>query len=427
MKAFFRKPVTIIIVILLIGVMLSIVFLQRSQNASATLDYETESARIGDITSSVEATGSVRAYQSEIYLWETSGVVGEVHVQLGEKVTKNTELASLQKASLPAEIIQAEASLLEAKRALEDLLGSSGTEAANAAIALREAQEAYDEAVNYRELLDSEVEYDVFAGSFKRLVTPFGTFKIPKINNIRYYPDDEQKAEADQDVAMQKAVLDDAQRTYDRLKDGPTSRDIEAAEARILAAQILLDQAKIFTTIDGTITNVNAQVGDQVTAGQQAFRIDDLSSLLIDLNVSEIDINSVSIGQLVNINFDAVNSKTYTGEVTKIAVASSQSADGTTGYKVTILVNDADELVKQGMTANIFIQIREAKDTLLIPNQAIRTLNGERVVYLLTGENELVAASIRLGLRAEFYSEVISGDVRPGDLVVLNPPSLINE
>ena len=426
MKNILRNKKALIGIGILLVLMFVFAFSMQQNNTQEKTTYQTEAARVGDITTSVEATGTVRAYQSAIYVWDTDGIVEAVQFELGDSVQKGDELASLQKASLPAQIIQAEADLIYAKQALEDLLGSSGTEAANAAIALREAQEAYDDAVHYRELLDSEVEYDIFAGSFKRLVTPFGTFKIPKIENIRYYPNDEQKAEAEQDIAVQKALLDDAQRVYDSLKNGPDKRDVNAAEAKIMAVQTVLDKAKIFATFDGTITELDMKVGDQVTVGQQAFRIDDLSSMLIDLDVSEIDINSVSKGQLVTVNFDAITSKAYHGEVIDIAVASSTSMSGT-GYEVTVKLIDADELVKQGMTASIFIQVREVKNALLIPNQAVRMLNGERVVYLLQGENDLIPATIRVGARAEVYSEVLGGDVQEGDLIVLDPPPIMNE
>ena len=65
------------------------------------------------------------------------------------------------------------------------------------------------------------------------------------------------------------------------------------------------------------------------------------------------------------------------------------------------------------------------KQVLLIPNQAIRMLNGTRVVYLQKGEDGLSPASIQLGIRGSDYSEVIGGDVQAGDLVVLNPPPIL--
>ena len=424
MKSIFRNK-KVLLSLALILVLAATFFVIQSNRAAEGVQYQTEAARMGDITTSVEADGRVRSYQSATYVWKTGGVIEVVNFQVGDTVAKGDLLASLEKASLPSELIQAEADLIYAKQALEDLLGSSGTEAANAAIALREAQEAYDDAVNYRELLENEVEYDVFAG-WKRLSTPFGNFRIPKIDNIRYYPDEEKKHEAEQDIILQQALLDDAQREYNRLKDGAEKRDIEAAEARVLAAQTTLEQARLSTTFPGTITSANVQVGDKVEAGDTAFRVDDLSSLLIDLDVSEIDINNISIGQSVEVNFEAITNKTYNGTVIDIALTSSTSMGGT-GYDVTVELVDADEAVRPGMTADIFIQIREVKNTLLIPNQAIRMLNGERVIYILRGEDDLVAIPIRLGVKNESYSQVVSGNINAGDLVVLDPPPLVEE
>ncbi len=417
-----KKPIPLIIILL--GILVAGFFFLRPNDTNAANIYETETARIGDIATSVEATGSVRAYQSAIFLWETSGIVESVNVNVGDTVQKGDVLASLRADSLPPANLQAEADLMAAEQNLEDVLGSAGTEAANAAIALREAREAYEDAVNYRALLDEEVEYDVFTGKFKRLVTPWGTFKIPKIENIRYYPSEEQKAEAEQDIILQKALLDDAQRRYDQWDDGPQERDIAAAEAQILAAQRVLDQANIFASFDGVITKVDTQVGDQIAAGTQAFRLDNFSQLLIDLNVSEIDINSISLGQTVTINFEAVAEKSYQGEVVDIAVASSPSTNGTTGYEVSVRLLDADQLVRAGMTADVLIQVREAKAVLLIPNQAIRMLNGERVIYLLRNGESLEAVPIKLGVRDTTHSEELSGNVQAGDVVVLNPPTI---
>ncbi len=425
MKSLFRNKKFLIGGGLLLALLVLSLFIVQQKSAAGEVTYQTEEATIGDITTSVEATGKIRAYQSAIYVWATSGIVETVNISVGDSVQRGDQLATLQKISLPRELIQAEADLIYAKQDLEDLLGSSGTDIANAAIALADAQEAYDDSVHYRELLDSEVRYDSFNGTFSRLSTPFGTFRVPNIQNIRYFPSDEQKAEAEQDIAVQEALLIDAQRAYDRIKNGPTEKDISAAEAKVFAAQAILNQANIRATFGGTITDLSPQVGDLVSIGEEAFRVDDLSTLLLELSVSEIDINNVSIGQLVAVNFDAIESRAYHGEVTEIAATSSTSASGT-GYEVIAKLTDADELVKLGMTADIFIQVREVKNVLLIPNQAIRVLNGEYVIYLLESEDVLVPAAIRLRARSKNYSEIAAGDVQAGDLVVLDPPSSLN-
>ena len=114
-------------------------------------------------------------------------------------------------------------------------------------------------------------------------------------------------------LALRKAELDDAQRNYDRLKDGPNPDDVAAAQANVDAAQATLNTARIISPIDGTVTQALPLVGDHATAGGLAFRVDDLSRLLVDVEVSEIDINSVEVGQPVQLTLDAISSATYNG------------------------------------------------------------------------------------------------------------------
>jgi HlyD family secretion protein len=89
---------------------------------------------------------------------------------------------------------------------------------------------------------------------------------------------------------------------------------------------------------------------------------------------------------------------------------------------VTVELTDADELVKPGMTAAVTITVKEITAALLVPNRAVRVVDGQRVVYVLK-EGQPVAVNIRLGATSDSYSEVVGGDLQEGDLIVLNPPS----
>jgi len=169
------------------------------------------------------------------------------------------------------------------------------------------------------------------------------------------------------------------------------------------------------------VTEAYPLPGDQVGAGATAFRIDDLSSLLVDVNVSEVDINSVEIGQPVTLTFDAILGSEYHGVVVEVAQTGTVSA-GVVNFKVTVELTDADAFVKPGMTAAVNITVKELVDVLLVPNRAVRLSDGERVVYLL--ENNLpVKAIIRLGSSSDAMSVLVGGDVQEGDEVILNPPT----
>src|SRR3989337_3688720 len=88
-------------------------------------------------------------------------------------------------------------------------------------------------------------------------------------------------------IAMAEATLADAQREWERVKDGPSAEDIAAAQAAVDAAQATLDHAQLLAPFAGTITVVDVKTGDLVSSGDNAFRIDDLASIYIDLRSEE--------------------------------------------------------------------------------------------------------------------------------------------
>jgi HlyD family secretion protein len=411
-----RKAILAIVVVLVAaGVFL---FTRLNASAQEASVYETEPAALGELTAIVGASGTVRANQSVSLVWKTSGTVAQVNYQVRDQVKAGDVLAILDATSLPQSVILAQADLVSAKKALEDLL-SSDTDLAQAAINLRQAQEDYDDAREYRQSLNERVTYEIVKIVVQQ--TPLGPRKVPRITTVKYYPDEDEKAIADEKLALAKAKLEDAQRTYDRLKDGPNPDDVAAAQARVNAAQAALDQAKIIAPFDGVITEAKPQVGDIVSAGQSAFRVDDLTRLLVDVDVSEVDINQVAVGQPATVTFDAVPGKTYHGRVTEVGVVGT-TTNGAVNFSVTVMLNDADEQVRPGMTAAIEIEVVHLADTLLVPNRAVRVINGERVVYVLR-DNQPVAVKIELGASSDSYSQVSSGDLKVGDLIILNPPA----
>ena len=115
----------------------------------------------------------------------------------------------------------------------------------------------------------------------------------------------------------------------------------------------------------------------------------------MDVEVSEVDINSVNIGQPVTLTFDAILGQEYHGEVVEVAQAGT-STNGVVNFKVTVELTDADSSVKPGMTAAVNIVVEEMKDVVLVPNRAVRLVDAQRVVYLLV-DGQPVKKEIRLG------------------------------
>ncbi len=416
MKQFFSKfsRRTWIIAGVIVIVLLVAVFLVARNGNQQVSAFQTANVERGSLQATVGATGSVRAKQSAVLIWETTGIVEKVNASVGDKVAKNETLASLAKSSLNQSVILAEADLSSAEKALEDLLNSD-TARAQALRTLDAAEEDYKEAYDYRLGLNGKIT----------IADTYLLNGIPKVRYTKGYADEETIADADEKLALAEAKLNDARRNYERVKDGVDPADVAAAEARVAAAQSTLDMAGIIAPFAGTVTQSDSAAGDQVSAGAVAYRIDDLSHLLVDVQVSEVDINTVYIDQDSTLTFDAVlgRSDPYHGKVVKVSQAG-DTVQGVVSFTVTVELTDPDEFVKPGMTAAVNIIVEEVKDILLIPNRAVRLVNEERVVYLLV-DGQPKSIKISLGSTDGLNSVLVAGDIKEGDPIILNPPSIM--
>ncbi|MGB9800127.1 MAG: efflux RND transporter periplasmic adaptor subunit [Thermanaerothrix sp.] len=431
----------------------------QSARAALNTNFQTEPLQRGTLTATVGATGTVRANQTAILAWQTSGQIGKITVAVGDTVKAGQVLAELEKSSLAQNIILAEADLVTAKRNLDNLLHSDLARA-QAQLALAQAQKNLKEAQKRRQSKDyarasqatideARANYILAQNEYERKKEIYeGVAGLPEddprralalsnlanaqrardraLANLNYLlgkPDELEIAEADANVALAEAQLKDAQREWERLKNGPDPLDIQAAQARIAALEATLKLARLEAPFNGTVTEVRSKVGDQVTPGTVSFRIDDLSRLLVDVQVPEVDINRVQVGQSARLTFDAIPGKEYMGKVVEVGRVGTP-VGGVVNFTVTLELSDADEQVKPGMTAAVTILVQQLEDVLLVPNRAVRLREGQRVVYVLrNGLPE--AVTIRLGATSETYSQVLEGDLREGDLVILNPPAQI--
>jgi HlyD family secretion protein len=413
MRNFFKKNRTLLLILLIVVVGTSAFVFVRRSNADTAGQFQTTTVGRGNLTATIGATGTVRAKQTAVLNWQADGTVDIVNVKVGDNIPADFVMAYLEKRSLPQNIIMAEADLASAQKALDDLM-SSDTALAEAVIAIRDAQEVYDKAANWRLELNGKIHMK------KIIYKHVGPYTIPILKEYRGYADKATIKKADEDLALAKAKLDDARREYDRLSEG-NKLDIAAAQARVDAAQATLELARVVSPFAGTVTEAYPLAGDQVAPGATAFRLDNLSSLLVDVKVSEVDINSVAIDQPVTLTFDAILGKEYHGEVLEVTQAGT-AEEGVVNFTVTVELTDADSLVKPGMTAAVNIVVQEMQDVLLVPNRAVRLVDGERVVYVLENEQP-TKKEISLGSSSDTMSVVAGGDIAEGDVIILNPPA----
>jgi len=433
----------LIVVAILAGAGYGYFLWQANQKTTTFSNLQTIPAGRGELIAMIGATGQVRSKQNAQLTWKTSGTVGEIYFAVGDPVKAGDKLADLAPTSLPQNVILAQSDLENAQSALEDLY----TNAENASI------QALQSIANYaRAVKEAQYQLDNFSAPTEQAsLTPIDAFDTmnQRLDQARiafepykFFPssdptredlkEDLDTAQADLNVAVKRldymyalqvaqANLEKARQDYDRWKDGPQPSEVAAAQARINAVQATLNQAWIEAPFAGTITLVAPQPGDQVAPGALAFRLDDLSALLVDLAVSEIDINQIETGQDVVMSFDAIRSTEYHGKVVEVDRVGA-SNQGVVDFSVTVELTDPDDQVKPGMTAAVNIVVNQLEDVLLVPNRAVRFKEGRQVVYLLR-DNQIVPVTIQLGASSETDSQLIEGDINVGDIIILNPPT----
>ncbi len=519
-------------VVLVLGAVAGYFVIMGQQNkAEVRNSFETVKVERGELVSIIGATGSVRARQSAIVTWDTSGSVESVDVVLGDVVSEDEQLAALEQTSLPQALISTQGELVSANQALDNLLDSD-LQAAQALQSVETAEQALEDAQNpelaqataqkavadaKKTLKDTERQlYNVINPIKDEYVTlvnqrsldevfenlsaateeledawnayqlvedkPFNdperaaardtlndaqwayTLAYWKFNELHEGGEDDKDdaddptdsdneidyielpvalgqiavaqanlAEAEKewerlkdvptpgDLAALEAQLADAQREWERLQNGPDPDDVLAAESRVAAAEAALEAAQLLAPFNGTITQVEVLPGDQVTMGTMAFRIDDLSSIYADIQVSEVDINKIELGQIVTLTFDAILAAEYHGKVVDVALAGND-VQGVVNFEVTVELTDADEQVRPGMTVAANIVVNELENVLLVPNRAVRVIDGKRVVYVLRMSGP-EAVEVELGASSDTHSEVIGGNLKKGDEIILNPPA----
>ncbi len=440
----------LVVVVIAILAFFGITVARRRQQATLLSDLQTVTASNGSLTATVGATGMVHARQTAILAWGTSGNIADIPVVVGDLVTTGQVLATLDRASLSQSIILAQADLINGQKALDDLLNDQ-TAAAQSLLALYSAQQAIytaeramdrfegddfkDDLDDARQdVIDAKDDLDAAQEDFE----PYADWDETNTTRQRYEQEviDAQNAydeavrvvdllELEQQIAQANldsahASLESAQRAYDRIKDGPNADDITVLEARIAASQAALDLAQLIAPFDGTVTELTIKPADRVAPGTTAIRIDDLAQLEVDVQVSEVDINRIQVGQEVNMSFDAILDKEYHGAVTQVAQVGNV-LQGVVQFNVTVELTDADDDVRPGMTAAVNIIVEQLDDVLLVPNRAVRLVDGKRVVYILQN-GQLETAQIILGATSDTESQVVDGELRLGDQIVLNPP-----
>ncbi len=209
---------------------------------------------------------------------------------------------------------------------------------------------------------------------------------------------------------------------------------LRSAELNMDNLQEAMNNYTVTSPISGTIIEKNAKAGDALTSGSDLCTIYDLSYLEMTLNVDELQVSNVSVGQTVQVTADAVPDKTYTGKVTRVSMKGSSNG-GTTTYPVTVRIDEVEGL-RPGMNANAEIVVAEAKNTLAVPNAAI--VRGGYVLVTqdspsaanadpdMTAPDGYVYVPVKTGVSDDDYTQIVSG-ITGNDTVAYDPSSVSSD
>lgn len=212
------------------------------------------------------------------------------------------------------------------------------------------------------------------------------------------------------------------------------SESLRSAEISMQNQQDNMSNYTITSPISGTIIEKDAKQGDALTSGSTLCVIYDLSYLEMVINVDELQIGALSVGQKVQITADAVADKTYVGTVTRVSMKGSSSG-GTTTYPITIRIDDTDGL-RPGMNANAEIVVAEANNALVVPNAAVirggyvlvskKSPSAANAVEDMDAPEGYVYVKVETGVSDDSYTEIKSG-LQEDDTVAYDTSSVSSD
>ncbi|RUM25705.1 efflux RND transporter periplasmic adaptor subunit [Rhizobium vallis] len=311
-----RGRLVILLILIAAAAVAAYVYMGRGRSE---VSYDTQPAKRGDLTVLVTATGSVQPTEQVDISSELSGTVRDVNVDYNSTVKSGEVLALLDTNKLEADVKSSRAKLNSAK--------------ANVVKANADMQSAGTSLDRLKSLVKSN-------------------------------------------VSTQQS-LDDASYKYDSAVAAKQINEAEvlASEADLQLAEVNLAKAKIISPIDGVILTRSVNPGATVAASLSApilFTIaGDLKKMELQVDVDEADVGHIAVGQKAKFTVDAYPDRNFPAEIEQIRFAS-EVVNNVVTYKAVLTVDNADLLLRPGMTATADVTVEAVKDTLMVPNAALR-------------------------------------------------------
>lgn len=396
-----------------------------------------------------EAAGK---FSGNTYKATKSGFIKTLHIEAGDKVSSNTQIADIyndqiMKIKIPFLNIEAEQipvgaeAILTLSDTLEQLTGivtsvSSMDETMTGGRLIRYVTVQVENPGGLTSSMTAIAEIGAFTstgdGAFSATVDTVMAADLSENVEVEALLVNEGDfiSEGSPIFKMKASTAEKLMKSYKNAMDSAES-NLEQAQSSFDATQDSYDNYTVTAPISGTVIKKNTKVGDKVQNGSGAAalaEIYDLSSVAFQMNIDELDITSVKLGQEVEVTADAFSGKKFSGTVTKVSLEGS-SSNGVTYYPVTVTLDEVGGLLP-GMNVNGKIIVESAKDVMAVPADAL--MRGNRVYVRDDTVKEArgtVPAGFRevqveTGLISSDYVEIITGDLKEGDMVYLSASSV---
>jgi multidrug efflux pump subunit AcrA (membrane-fusion protein) len=384
--------VFVLVAILVVGVSGYFGF-ATTQEPEPTPTPQTVSVAICDVEQTVTAPGNLVNVNEADVTMPATGKLSAVNVRVGDTVRAGQTLAELDSLTTS----QAQLDLIEAQEALEKLQ-------------------------KQRTALDYPRATDDFLKDLRRRVKA-AKDTIDSLNDSYKNTDDPMmRSQLLAALTNAKSELKTLESNLNWYVGKPTENDIVQADSELALAQAKYDVAKavlesleIKAPFNGIVFEVSAQAGQTYQAETALFKIGDPKALEVKANITEEDYPIVSVGQAVEVFFDARADVTVKGKVDRI-IPKRIEGDRPL-YNIYISLNDVPDGLADGMTSDTAITIAKRENVLCLPRAAVRASSASTTTVKVWDGVQELTKEIKVGLRGDTYVEIISG-LSEGEQVV---------
>lgn len=349
-----------------------------------------------------------------------AGQVVKIHCALGDSVNVGSQLIYLRdrntmQLELPFQIADAEQ--LQAGQPAEVILESTGQRIAGTIKEIASVEQVSNGVLTHKVTILVANPGSLQEGDWA--TAEAGGFTAVRSGIFDYSYSEQVLAKCRGDVAeilVQEGAEVHQGQILLRLTDSSVENTLQRAKIELQNAQAALDDYTIISPIAGTVIEKKFERGDTIDSNNNASEmavIYDMRQLEFVMNVDELDIGLMQVGQPVRVVADALQGQEFTGYVSKISIKGN-SNNGVTTYPITVTLEDFGALLP-GMNINAEVVLQQAENVLVVPMNAI-----SRGSMLLVADSEGAAGQpsdlpgyswreVELGMNDDYYVEVISG------------------